>query len=171
MESQTQIKLMILYILNRVNFPLSDIQILSYFRKLGMDEDNFRMILEELISNSLVSAERRPDRSLLEITREGEETLGYFENSISEHDRSGIEEFLESHRFDLRKENTSLADFREDDANPGQYEVHLEVREGRRKLIDMWLPADSEKMAEHMCEKWKDSSSEIYNFAVRHLLG
>lgn len=167
-ESQTQIKLMILYMLNRVNFQLSDSQILGYFKNDGVEEADLRMLLGEMASNSLVEVEKRPDKNLLGITKEGEETLGYFESKISEKDRSDIESFLESRRIDLRKENTSLADYRETENN--QYEVRLEVREGRKRLIDLRISADNEKMAEHMCEKWQDSSSEIYNFVVHRLL-
>lgn len=168
-EPLTLYKLMVLYMLKRVNFPLSNGQMSEFFLdKSYTNYFTFQQVLNELLDSSLVRKETIRNTSLYEMTKEGEEVLFYFENKLSEAVKKDIEEFLEKNKIQMRTENSILADYYKTTFN--DYEVHCEVREGKHQLIELRMSAATETAAEHMCEAWQSKSQEIYEYLVRKLL-
>ncbi len=168
-ETITLFKLMVLYMLKLVHFPLSNSQMSGFFLdKYYTDYFTFQQVVSGLLESSLIRMEKTHNATLYEITKEGEEVLFYFENRLSDSVRRDIEEFLDKNSYEIRKENSILADYSR--LPNGEYEVHLEVREGRHDLIDLKLYAAGEDAAEQMCESWQDKSEEIYGYLIRELL-
>lgn len=48
--------------------------------------------------------------------------------------------------------------------------AHLLVKEGDSTLIELNLGVPLEDQAKDMCDKWKDSSQDIYDFIMHRLL-
>ena len=168
-EINTLLKLTVLYMLKLVHSPLSNAQMSGFFLdKNYTDHYTFRQIVSELTESSLIRREKTHSNMLYEITKEGEEVLFYFENRLSDSVRKEVEEFLDKNSYEIRKENSILADYSR--LPNGEYEVHLEVREGKHDLIDLKLYAAGEDAAEQMCETWQDKSKEIYGYLIRELL-
>ncbi|MBQ8639415.1 MAG: DUF4364 family protein [Lachnospiraceae bacterium] len=169
-EPTTLYKLMVLYMLKRVNFPLSNGQMSEFFLdKSYTNYFTFQQVINDLQESSLIRKETVRNTSLYEMTKEGEEVLYYFENKLSDVVKQDIEEFLEKNRFELRMENSILADYYKTTGN--DYEVHCEVREGKRKLIDLKMSAATEEIAEQICENWQKKSQEVYSYLIHTMLG
>ena len=159
---------MVLYMLKRVNFPLSNGQMSAFFLdKSYTNYFTFQQVISELLEASLISKETIRNTSLYEMTKEGEEVLLYFENKLSDAVKQDIEEFLEKNRYELRMENSILADYYKTTAN--DYEVHCEIREGKRKLLEVKLSAATKDAAEQVCASWQSKSQEVYDFLVHTL--
>ena len=78
-EPLTLYKLMTLYMLKQVKFPLSGSQLSEFF----LDKEyttyfTLQQVLNELKEAHLITAQTVRNSSLYEITREGEETLSFF---------------------------------------------------------------------------------------------
>ncbi len=162
-------KLISLYMLKKVKFPLSNGQMWDFF----FDEEQsnyfeFQQGISELENLEWIRTEIVRNKSLYELTKEGDEILALFENRISDDVKQKIDLFLEKNSLELRMENSILADYYKTTGN--DYEVHCEVREGRRNLIDLKMSAATESVAEQMCENWQSKSKEIYEFLIRSLL-
>lgn len=156
--------------LKRVNFPLSNGQMSAFFLdKSYTNYFTFQQVINDLQESSLIRKETIRNTSLYEMTKEGEEVLFYFENKLSDAVKQDIEDFLEKNRFELRMENSILADYYRTTNN--DYEVHCEVREGKRKLIDLKISAATEEIAEQICESWQEKSQVIYDYLIHTLLG
>lgn len=155
--------------LKRVNFPLSNGQMSEFFLdKSYTNYFTFQQVLSELLDASLVRKETIRNTSLYEMTKEGEEVLFYFENKLSEAVKKDIEEFLEKNKIQMRTENSILADYYKTTYN--DYEVHCEVREGKRSLIDLKMSVATEAAAEQMCENWQSKSQEVYAYLIKTML-
>ena len=168
-ETSTLYKLMILYMLKRVNFSLSYVQMSDFFlEKSYTDYFKLQEVVSELQEASLICKETVRNTSLYEMTNEGKEVLYYFENKLSDAVKKDIDEYLEVNRFELRKENSILSDFYKVSIN--DYEVCCEVREGKQKLIELKMLVPTDEAAEQMCEEWQKKSHEIYDYLLHTLL-
>ncbi|MCJ7837257.1 DUF4364 family protein [Cuneatibacter sp. NSJ-177] len=165
----TLYKLMILYLLKQAKFPLSNSQLSEFFlEKEYTTYFTLQEALNDLLEAHLMTQEVIRNSSRYEITREGEETLVYFGNSISEGIIEDMDKFLKENKIRLRNEVGIVADYYKSTA--GDFMVECEVREGKSTLIKLELAVPSEDQAELMCDRWQEANQTIYAFLMKELL-
>lgn len=168
-EPMTLYKLMNLYMLHQVNFPLTNAQLSNFF----LDREyttyfTLQQALNELLDAGLVKKETMRNSSRYEITKEGEETLEFFGKNISPAIVSDMDEYLKQNRFRMRNEVGLISDFYK--STNQDYIVHCEVREGKAVLVNLDISVPDKEQAEIMCNHWKDRSQEIYAFVMKSLM-
>ena len=168
-EPMTLYKLMNLYMLHQVNFPLTNAQLSNFF----LDREyttyfTLQQALNELLDAGLVKKETMRNSSRYEITKEGEETLEFFGKNISPAIVSDMDEYLKQNRFRMRNEVGLISDFYE--STNQDYIVHCEVREGKAVLVNLDISVPDKEQAEIMCNHWKDRSQEIYAYVMKSLM-
>lgn len=164
----TLYKLIVLYMLDRVNFPMTQAQISDFM--LEKDYTNFmtlQQVITELTETGMISAQTIRNRTHLSITPDGKETLHYFENRISDPIKKDIEVYFSEKEFDLRNEVSVLADYYK--ATSGEYETRLVAKDRGISLIDLTLSVPTQKMAETICDNWQKKNQEIYQFITKEL--
>lgn len=168
-EPMTLYKLMNLYMLKQVNFPLTNAQLTNFFTEHEYTTYfTLQQALNELEDAGLVRKEPSHNSTRYELTREGEETLNFFGKNISPAIISDMDQYLKNNKFRLRDEVGTCADYYK--ATSQDYIVHCEVREGKTVLIRLDLALPDKEQAEAMCSNWKEKSQEIYSFAMKTLL-
>ena len=168
-EPVTLYKLMNLYMLQQVNFPLTNAQLTNFF--LEHDYTTYftlQQTLNELAEAGLVRKETIHNSTRYEITQEGSDALSFFGSNISPAIIQDIDQYLKDNKFRLRNEVGVIADFYK--STTQDYIVHCEVREGKSPLIELNLAVPDKAQAEHMCSNWQDKSQEIYAFAMKSLM-
>ena len=168
-EPMTLYKLMNLYMLHQVNFPLTNAQLSNFF----LDREyttyfTLQQALNELLDAGLVKKETMRNSSRYEITKEGEETLEFFGKNISPAIVSDMDEYLKQNRFRMRNEVGLISDFYK--STNQDYIVHCEVREGKAVLVKLDISVPDKEQAEIMCNHWKDRSQEIYAYVMKSLM-
>ena len=168
-EPMTLYKLMNLYMLHQVNFPLTNAQPSNFF----LDREyttyfTLQQALNELLDAGLVKKETMRNSSRYEITKEGEETLEFFGKNISPAIVSDMDEYLKQNRFRMRNEVGLISDFYK--STNQDYIVHCEVREGKAVLVNLDISVPDKEQAEIMCNHWKDRSQEIYAYVMKSLM-
>ena len=168
-EPKTLYKLMNLYMLKKVNFPLTNAQLSNFF----LDREyttyfTLQQALNELLDAGLVKKETMRNSSRYEITKEGEETLEFFGKNISPAIVSDMDEYLKQNRFRMRNEVGLISDFYK--STNQDYIVHCEVREGKAVLVNLDISVPDKEQAEIMCNHWKDRSQEIYAYVMKSLM-
>ena len=168
-EPMTLYKLMNLYMLHQVNFPLTNAQLSNFF----LDREyttyfTLQQALNELLDAGLVKKETMRNSSRYEITKEGEETLEFFGKNISPAIVSDMDEYLKQNRFRMRNEVGLISDFYK--STNQDYIVHCEVREGKAVLVNLDISVPDKEQAELMCNHWKDLSQEIYAYVMKSLM-
>ena len=168
-EPMTLYKLMNLYMLKQVNFPLTNAQLTNFFTEHEYTTYfTLQQALNELEDAGLIHKEPSHNSTRYEITREGEETLNFFGKNISPAIVNDMDQYLKENKFRLREEVGTSADYYK--ATGQDYIVHCEVREGKTVLIRLDLALPDKEQAETMCSNWKEKSQEIYSFAMKTLL-
>ena len=168
-EPMTLYKLMNLYMLHQVNFPLTNAQLSNFF----LDREyttyfTLQQALNELLDAGLVKKETMRNSSRYEITKEGEETLEFFGKNISPAIVSDMDEYLKQNRFRMRNEVGLISDFYK--STNQDYIVHCEVREGKAVRVNLDISVPDKEQAEIMCNHWKDRSQEIYAYVMKSLM-
>ena len=105
-EVNTIYKLIILYMLNKINFPMSNTQISEFM--LGKEYTNYfnlQQIISELLEADFLRIESSNSRTTLyEITPEGKDTLLYFSNKLSGSIKEDINSYLAANKYEIKKE-------------------------------------------------------------------
>ena len=98
--------------LRRCEVPLSKSQIYDFI--LEKEYTTFLTLQEvfsELAASELVIEKTVANRTFLEITKEGDETLNYFGNRINPSIRQQIDEYLRDNSMKLRNETAIQGDY------------------------------------------------------------
>lgn len=162
-------KLMILYILSRVNFPLTNAQLTVFIlEKEYTNYFNLQQVISELIDDAYISIQTIRNSSLYRITDSGRETLLLFDNMVSPGIKEDIETYLKENKFDLLAEVSTPADYYQ--IKKGEFSTHLSVVEHDTPIIDLTLVVTSEEEAARICSNWKDKSSDVYTYLMSSLL-
>lgn len=167
-EPLTIYKLIILYMLDRVEFPLTKAQIGDFI--LGQGYTNFinlQQAIGELMDSDLIKGQSMRNRTHLSITKEGQETIRFFGNRINETIRGEIDSYLKDNALAIRNEISVYGEYYK--ATSGEYEAHLVAKDRGEKLVDITLSVPVEEAASTICENWQKRNQEIYQYLVKTL--
>ncbi len=164
----TLYKLIVLYMLNKVSFPLSSSQIGDFI--LEKDYTNFltlQQVFSDLKENNLIASKTVRNRTLFSITEEGMNTLSYFQNRISDAIKTDVVEYLRENEMELRNEVSILSDYYK--STNGEYEAHLWAKDRDVELVSIKLTVPTEEIASSICAKWQDKNQQIYQYLTEQL--
>ena len=167
-EPLTIYKLIVLYMLNRVSFPLTKAQIMDFI--LEREYTGFltlQQVIGELIDTDMIKAESIRNRTHLIITDEGRETLSYFRHRIGDSMKLEIENFFNQHEVEMRNEISVTSDYYK--STSGEFETRLVIKDNGIILVDITLSVPNEVIATEICENWQKKNQDVYKYLVETL--
>ena len=168
-EPHTLYKLIVLYMLKKIDFSLTNSQISSFILEQGYTTYfTLQSVLSELTESGLIHQETIQNSSYYTITPEGEETIGFFENKISQSIRDDIDHYLKENKMQLRNEVSVIADYYRNTA--GEFAVRCQVKEKHSDLIDLTVTVPDEAQAKAICSQWQKKCQTIYEYIMKELL-
>ena len=168
-DPSTTYKLMILYMLNRVTFMMNLSQIRDFFlSKEYASYFTFQNTISDLLEAKLIEERKTKTTQKYSLTEDGITTLSYFENNLSDKIKSEIDQYIQDNKMKMKSESSFIADYIENQNN--NFNVHLEIVENKDALLSIDLEMPDSETALSMCEKWKTSAQNIYNFIIKQLL-
>lgn len=168
-ETITLYKIMILYMLKRVDFPLTTAQISEFMiEKQYTGFFRIQEALSEMIESDLISVESTHKRTLYHLTEQGAETIEFFRDSLSDEIKKDIDDFIKEKYSDLKEEVSIKSSYKKLDI--GDYEVHCQIIEDRIPLVDLKLTLPTETEAKTIAANWTDKYQDIYAGLMEQLL-
>ncbi|MCH5344522.1 MAG: DUF4364 family protein [Acetatifactor sp.] len=164
----TLYKLIVLYMVNRVDFPLTTAQISDFI--LEKEYTTFltlQQVISELVDTNMLLPQTIRNRTQLSITEEGKNTLYYFEKRIGDAIKQDIDAYFQENEISLRNEMSIQGDYYK--STSGEFEAHLIARERGIHLIDLTLSVPTEEAAAAICDNWQKKNQEIYQYLTREL--
>ena len=161
-EPLTLYKLIILYMLDHVDFPLTSAQVSDFL--LEKEYTNFltlQQAISELTDASLITTHSIGNRTHLM------NTLSFFEDNIGETIKKEILNYLGLNEAALRNEVSVTGEYYK--STSGEYEARLAAREKNVKLIEITLSVPTRESAAAICDNWQRKNQEIYQFLVGQL--
>lgn len=171
MQSDTTMlyKLMLLYMLNRVNFPLTNAQLTDFMLdKEYTNYFNLQRIISELLDDEYIQGTTIRNSTLYKITESGRETLRMFQNNISSGIKEDIDKYLKDNKYEMHNEVSSPSYYYQ--VKNDEYAAHLSVKEMDTTLIDLTLTVPTEEEASRLCGNWRAKSSQVYSYLMSTLL-
>ena len=168
-EPLTLYKLIVLYMLDQVDFPLTTAQLTEFILEQGYTNYmTLQQALSELTEAGLIHTQTIRNRTRLTNTKEGSETLRYFGNRISDAIRDDISKYFTEKEIELRSEVNVQAEYYK--STTGEFEVRMIARDKDTLLVDLTLSVPDKDMAQQMCDNWDKRNQEIYQYLMEHLM-
>ncbi len=160
-----QNKLIILYMISRLNMPVSNSHITRLVLETRlMNYFIFQQGFNELYENKLLelhtSAEGTQSPEGYILTETGNNTLQYFLNLIPPGIKKQLDKMLPAVRKEIQGEALVTADFTPESEN--KFTVTCRMGERDFPLMELKAAVGTKKDAREVCENWKNHSAEIY---------
>ena len=164
-EQLTLYKLMILYLIEKVDFPLSNSQISEFILDKGYTNYfTVQRAFHELEEENMLRVKQIRNMSHYALSDEGSEAIEMFEYQIP----NSIAQFLKEKEYELRKEANVTADFYPSKGD--EYTVNLKIREKENLLLEINLNVVSRDQAVYICDHWEKKHSDVYSMLIEKLL-
>lgn len=159
-------KLIILYILNRINMPVTDEQISKIIldNKL-MNYFYLKQYLDELLDSDFIKI----DEKKYIITNDGLNILKLFFTRIPLDTRQKIDEYILLNKEKFKQESQYIATYYKKSDN--EYIANCKVIENDIVLIDLSINVVNSAQAKQICDSWKQKSQDIYGYIIKALTG
>lgn len=168
-DSLTLYKLIVLYMLEKVSFPMTKSQISNFVLEQEYTTFiNLSQAISELLDANLITGESIGNRTHLKITPDGQKTLLFFSNRLSTPIKNDINLYLMENEFELRNEVSILANYYKS-TESGEFEAHLTAKEKNINIVDIRLSVPMEEMAAAICENWNKKNEDIYKYLTEQL--
>ncbi len=168
-EPVTLYKLIVLYMLQKVDFPLTNAQISAFM--LGKDYTSYftlQSVLSELVDSQMIRQETVRNCSYYTIMDAGTEALEFFHNRISPEILDDINQYMAENEIRMRDEVSVVADYYKNTG--GEFSVHCLVREKYVNPIDLTISVPDEAQAQAVCRNWKEHCQQVYEYIMKELL-
>ena len=162
-------KLLVLYVIKSLRQPISKTQLTEIIL-----ENNFinyftlQEYLTELEDAEFIAYKQIKNKDLITLTEKGENVLSFFGNRISPTQKELFDNYIADKIDTIKKELYIQSDYFPTKDN--NFLVDLKAFEGDSILMDLKLSVPSKKHAITLCNKWQNSSSDIYNEIINYLL-
>ena len=168
-ESFTLYKLIVLYMLDKVDFPLTNGQISEFILDKGYTTYfTLQQAISEMVEAGFLREETTHNRTLYHLTQEGVETIHFFRNNISPAIQEDIDTFFAEKSYDLKSEVSVKADYYQ--TKKLEYAVRCQILEDGAPLIDLTLTVPTEDEATSVANNWNKKNQELYAQIMASLL-
>jgi hypothetical protein len=167
-----QNKLIIMYMIDRLNLPVSnnhitrlvlETRLMNYF----MFQQCFNELHEGKLLELTAASESTHSPEGFSLTANGKNTLQYFLNLIPPGIRKQLDKMLPDARKEILGEALVTADFMPESEN--KFTIICKMGEKGFPLVELKAAVGTKKDARDVCENWKNHSSEIYAEIIESL--
>lgn len=167
-DTYTLYKLIVLYMLDNLDFPLTNSQISEFILEKGYtDYFTLQQTIYDLESSELILPETVRNSTRYVITNSGRETVSMFSSKLPEAIKDDIHQFFQSKKYQLRREIDLQADYY---PVGNEYVVQCIIKEKKATLLELKLNVVTKEQAIHICDHWQQDSEEIYNYLIQKML-
>lgn len=158
-------KLTILNMLDKVDFPLTNIQISNFFLEQEYtDYFKVQQVISDLADAGLIRAKSTHSNTQYRITDAGRETLNFFRDKITDAIEQDTVHYFEKNSLTMRDINSVIADY--DKTSNHDYAVRCQFRQRNINLIDLTLTVKSKEQAEAICRNWRNQKEDVYEYLM-----
>ncbi len=168
-ETFTLYKLMILYMLDNLDFPMTTSQLSEFFVNYGYTSYfHLQQVINELTEAEFIRGELVRNTTNFHLTEYGKETIDMFHGKIPEAIKKDILDYFSENRYQLRKEVDITAEYYP--LKKGEYMVKTLIREKGTTLMELHLNVVSKEQAIEVCDRWNENCENVYGKIMEMLL-
>ena len=169
-ETSMLYKLTILYLLNKVEHPISGNSLSNFLLQNDFtDYFNLQQIMGELIDDGYVDKETVRNKTLYRISESGEAAIRLLDRELAPGMKSDIDRYIVDNGMELKDDLSVMSRYYQEDIN--RYVANMFIEEAGEKLIEMNITVPTAADAERICAKWYTASDKLYSVIMKELLG
>lgn len=154
-------KLILLYLIDRINVPVSNLQIIKMIlENKFMNYFLLQQFLNELLDSKFIEARTDGEKATYRITQAGKQSLEYFSGLIPPGIKGRIDNSISGIRKKIKNETLITADFVPESEN--EFIAKCKVGEDNFSLMEINVTVGTRNDARTICNNWKKHSQEIY---------
>lgn len=154
-------KLIILYILDKINKPIENEALLKLVLSItDMNYFYFQQFLLDLLNTNYISCITENNESIYAITNSGKEVLELTKNIIPGLIKFKIDNGFKENLEQIKNELSVTAEFEPLEENG--YAVKCKIIEDAKPLFELQTFAGSSEQAKNMVDNWKNNANIIY---------
>ena len=166
---QVENKLILLYLINKMDLPLSRSQLTDFVREGEyMDYYTLQQTLAEMVDGAYLEKLQDNNNTRYSITDEGVTTLEYFESHITKPVRQMIDIYIEENRGKIKKDYESIANYFPNVEND-EFKVKCGVYEDKRAIIELFVSVETREQAKLIQANWRANASGLYTKIIEAL--
>lgn len=168
-ETFTLYKLIILYMLEKLDFPLTNAQISEFILEQGYTNYfTLQQAISEMVEAGFVREETTHNRTLYHLTEDGSQTISFFKDNISSAIRNDIDNYMKEKNYELKNEVSVKADYYKNTSK--EWTVRCQITEQETTLLDLSLTVPTETEAVNVVNNWNRKNQELYALIMQNLL-
>lgn len=162
-------KLLILYLIEKMDLPLSRSQITEYVRQSEyMDYYTLQQTLAEMVEGGYLENSQDNNTTMYTITEDGQTTLDYFEKHIPASIRTKINTYVRDNRRNIKRTYENTATYFPNVEND-EFVVKCGVYEDERALMEIFVSVETRDQAKLIQSNWKNHASKLYSNIITEL--
>ena len=168
-ETFTLYKLIILYMLKKLDFPLTNAQISEFILEQGYTNYfTLQQAISEMVEAGFIREENTHNRTLYHLTEEGAQTISYFKDNLSAGIKNDIDTYMAEKNYELKNEVSVKADYYKNTSR--EWTVRCQITEQDASLIDLSITVPTESEAISVVNNWNRKNQELYALIMQNLL-
>lgn len=168
--AEIQDKLVVLYVLDKMELPLAEESVLAICSTANnwLPYINCKHILETLSEANLVH-KSVSQKAIYNITPSGRACLANFYTKIPLSKREEITEFVRKERLAFKRKQELFRDYNKN--KDGTYNVRLRICEmaATNPMLDIQINVDTRKTAKYIYDNWEQKAAKIYELLYDNL--
>lgn len=160
-EKLAENKVLILYILDKLNKPINNESLLRLV--LSVQEMNyfyFQQFLLDLLENKYIIGYTKEEKTMYKITDAGKETLSLTDDLLPGIMKLKIDNALKEEVDDIQNEKHAVSEFIP--RNENEFLVKCKLIQNNMTVFELNLNANSREQAKYIASKWEQEHEEIY---------
>ncbi|MDR1536576.1 MAG: DUF4364 family protein [Clostridiales bacterium] len=167
---QIENKLILLYLIDKMDLPLSRSQITDFVREGEyMDYYTLQQTLADMVEGSYLDKIQDNNNTRYSLTGEGATALEYFENHIPAGIRARINRYVHDHFNSVKRDYEVTANYFVN-AETNEFMVKCGVYEDKCTLMEINVSVVSKEQAKLIQSNWKSHVSELYMSILTELV-
>ncbi len=163
-------KLILLYIINNMEAPVSNLLITKVILENKLMNYIFlQQYLDELCEGKFLEKTDQDDKKSYRISAAGKQGLDYFISLIPAGIKFRIDEALSEFKKRKINETSVIADFVA--VNENEYITNLKICDGSFTYIDLKVTVGSKNDAKKICNNWTINSEKLYKKIISEITG
>ncbi len=167
-NKNAQDKLKLLYILDFIDLPLTNVEITNYILEYGMmDYFSLQLLLSDLCDAKFTTIKPYNGNEYYSVSKQGKDALEMFKNKVPEYFVSEVEMNFSRIKKQIEKKREIFSHYfkRKDD----EYIVSLQVTENSSTIFNLSINVADEAEAKNIIKKWEKSPEEIFGQILKAL--
>lgn len=168
--AQTENKLLLLYLIDKMDIPLSNAQISQFaLEENFMNYFALQQFLADMVQSGYLDKSQDNNATRYAVTDEGITTLEYFEKHIPIDTRNRINKYVAENRKTVKKDFEITANYFYDHAN-NEFIVKCGIYEEETMLMEINVSVVTREQAKLICKNWKVNVNTLYGNIIAELV-